>query len=104
MSEPNWEEILKNNTVDSKDNLTPPIEEETRTFGKALSAEDRQLNPNGYILKVAVIYDQVWKAEFGAEADAKVDAIMALVDEQYSESTFAVIRLSQNPSKSYSTT
>ena len=95
MPDPNWEDILKNNTVDSIDNLTPPTEEETRTFGKVMSAEDRQLNPNGYTLKVAVIYDQVWKAEFGAQANARVDAIMALVDEQYSESTFAVIQFSQ---------
>ena len=81
---------MKEKTVDA-DNLTPPNEEETRAYGEIRSAEDRQLNANGYTLKVAVYYDEVWKAEFGAEANARVDAIMALVDEQYSESTFAVI-------------
>jgi len=88
MPDPNWDEIMKEKTVDA-DNLTPPNEEETRAYGEIRSAEDRQLNANGYTLKVAVYYDEVWKAEFGAEANARVDAIMALVDEQYSESTFA---------------
>ena len=90
MPDPNWDEIMKDNTVDT-DDLSPPTEEETRTYGEVLSAEDRQLNANGYTLKVVVIYDQVWKNEFGAEANTRVDAIMALVDEQFSESTFAVL-------------
>ena len=88
MPDPNWDEIMKEKTVDT-DNLSPP-EEETRTYGEIRTAEDRQLNANGYTLKVAVYYDEVWKAEFGAEANTRVDAIMALVDEQFSESTFAV--------------
>ena len=34
---------MKDNTVDT-DDLSPPTEEETRTYGEVLSAEDRQLN------------------------------------------------------------
>ena len=80
---------MKDNTVDT-DDLSPPIEEETRTYGEVLSAEDRQLNANGYTLKVAVYYDDMWKEEFKENAETRIDAIMALVDEQYSEDTFAV--------------
>ena len=80
---------MKDNTVDT-DDLSPPTEEETRTYGEVLSAEDRQLNANGYILKVAVYYDDVWKEQFKENAETRIDAIMALVDEQYSEDTFAV--------------
>ena len=43
MPDPNWDEIMKDNTVDT-DDLSPPTEEETRTYGEVLSAEDRQLN------------------------------------------------------------
>ena len=72
------------------DSLTPPTEErKTRTIG--VSAKERELNANGYILKVAVYYDDVWKEEFKENAETRIDAIMALVDEQYSEDTFAVL-------------
>ena len=87
MPGPNWEGIRKNTTA-KIDSLPPPTEE-IRTIH--VGTKDRQLNANGYTLKVAVIYDQVWKTEFGAEANTRVDAIMALVDEQFSESTFAVL-------------
>ena len=85
----NWDEIMKEKTVDT-DNLSPPNEEDMRTYGEIRSAEDRQLNANGYTLKVAVYYDDVWKEEFKENAETRIDAIMALVDEQYSEDTFAV--------------
>ena len=88
MPGPNWEDILKNTTA-GIDSLAPPTEEmETRTM--EISTKERALNANGYILKVAVYYDDVWKEQFKENAETRIDAIMALVDEQYSENTFAV--------------
>jgi len=87
MPGPNWEDILKNTTAEI-DSLAPPTEEmETRTM--EISTKERALNANGYILKVAVYYDDVWKEQFKENAETRIDAIMALVDEQYSENTFA---------------
>ena len=71
------------------DSLSPSTEEMKRRtieFG----TKERQLNANGYTLKVAVYYDDMWKEEFKENAETRIDAIMALVDEQYSEDTFAV--------------
>ena len=89
MPGPKWEDILKNTTAET-DSLIPPTEEmETRTM--EISTKERELNANGYILKVAVYYDDVWKEQFKENAETRIDAIMALVDEQYSENTFAVL-------------
>ena len=94
MPGPNWEAILKNTTAEI-DSLTPPTEEmETRTM--EISTKERELNANGYILKVAVYYDDVWKEQFKENAETRIDAIMALVDEQYSENTFAVFLIMHN--------
>ena len=71
------------------DSLTPPTEE-TKARTIEVGAKERQLNANGYTLKVAVYYDDMWKEEFKENAETRIDAIMALVDEQYSEDTFAV--------------
>ena len=86
MPGPNWEGIRKNTTA-KIDSLPPPTEE-IRTIH--VGTKDRQLNANGYTLKVAVYYDDMWKEEFKENAETRIDAIMALVDEQYSEDTFAV--------------
>merc|ERR1711973_874157 len=85
MPGPNWEGIRKNMTA-KIDSLPPPTEE-IRTIH--VGTKERQLNANGYTLKVAVYYDDMWKEEFKENAETRIDAIMALVDEQYSEDTFA---------------
>merc|ERR1719295_1749685 len=87
MPGPKWEDILKNTTAET-DSLIPPTEGIEKRMTE-VSTKDRQLNANGYILKVAVYYDDVWKEEFKENAETRIDAIMALVDEQYSEDTFA---------------
>merc|ERR1719295_32514 len=90
MPGPNWDEIRKNMTAEI-DSLTAPFSpyEGIEKRMTEVSTKDRQLNANGYILKVAVYYDDVWKEQFKENAETRIDAIMALVDEQYSEDTFA---------------
>ena len=92
MPGPNWDEIRKNMTAEI-DSLTAPFSPYERIEKRTteVSTKDRQLNANGYILKVAVYYDDVWKEQFKENAETRIDAIMALVDEQYSEDTFAVL-------------
>ena len=89
MPGPNWDEIRKNMTAEI-DSLTAPFSPYEGIEKRTTTTKDRQLNANGYILKVAVYYDDVWKEQFKENAETRIDAIMALVDEQYSEDTFAV--------------
>ena len=53
-------------------------------------AEQMKMDPLGYKIRVWVYYDDAWKNRFGEEADARVDAVMALVDEMFSEETLQV--------------
>ena len=39
----------------------------------------------GYKVTAVVHYDDDFKSKFGEEADTRIDAIMALVDEQFDE-------------------
>ena len=39
----------------------------------------------GYKVTAVVYYDDNFKSKFGEEADTRIDAIMALVDEQFDE-------------------
>merc|ERR1711962_206866 len=45
----------------------------------------RALDPNGYKIRVAVHYDDMFAAEFKSDAVNRVAAVMAIVDEMYSE-------------------
>merc|ERR1711962_494403 len=45
----------------------------------------RALDPNGYKIRVAVHYDDMFATEFKSDAVNRVTAIMAIVDEMYSE-------------------
>ena len=55
-----------------------------------IGASPRQLNPNGYVLKVVVYYDELFREQFGEDSVTRVDALMALVDEMYAEESFQV--------------
>jgi len=50
-------------------------------------AKKEKLDPVGYKIRVWVYYDDLWKNRFNEEADTRVDAVMALVDEMFSEET-----------------
>ena len=50
-----------------------------------IAADPRELDTNSYTLKVAVYYDDMFDEEFGGAAVTRVAAIMAIVDEMYSE-------------------
>ena len=53
-------------------------------------AEQMKMDPLGYKIRVWVYYDDRWKKRFGEEADTRADAVMALVDEMFSEETLQV--------------
>jgi len=46
----------------------------------------RALDPNGYRLDVKVYYDDVFNAQFKEDPKTKIERLMAVVDEMYSES------------------
>ena len=53
-------------------------------------AKKEKMDPVGYKIRVWVYYDDLWKNRFNEEADTRVDAVMALVDEMFSEETLQV--------------
>ena len=46
----------------------------------------------GYKITAVVYYDDNFKRKFGEEADTRIDAIMALVDEQFDEMQVKIIQ------------
>ena len=61
---------------------------EDRSLDRSLEEiqlDPRELNPNGYNLKVAVYYDDMFADQFLSSAVTRVEAVMAIVDEMYSE-------------------
>ena len=46
----------------------------------------------GYKVTAVVYYDDNFKSKFGEEADTRIDAIMALVDEQFDEAKVKLIQ------------
>ena len=81
-----WEKLGIQKTI-GQDNLKlPPKGEETRNVSLAVgNNEDRQMSPTGYKVTAVVYYDDVFKKEFGEKADTRINAVMALVDEQFDE-------------------
>jgi len=69
-------------TGDDDDMLT---DEDMRVLNR--DAEQMKMDPLGYKIRVWVYYDDRWKKRFGEEADTRADAVMALVDEMFSEET-----------------
>ena len=77
-----WEKLGIQKTI-GHDNLKG---EETRKVLQAVgNNEDRQMSPTGYKVTAVVYYDDVFKKEFGEKADTRINAVMALVDEQFDE-------------------
>ena len=67
--------------------------EETREGDKhVVSNEDRWLSSIGYKVTAVLHYDDDFKSKFGEEADTRIDAIMALVDEQFDEAKVKLIQ------------
>jgi len=81
-----WEKLGIQKTI-GQDNLKlPPKGEETRNVSQTIgNNEDRQMSPTGYKVTAVVYYDDVFKKEFGEKADTRINAVMALVDEQFDE-------------------
>ena len=65
-------------------------DEDMRVLNRDAEKEQMKMDPVGYKIRVWVYYDDAWKNRFGEEADARVDAVMALVDEMFSEETLQV--------------
>ena len=65
-------------------------DEDMRVLNRDAEKEQMKMDPLGYKIRVWVYYDDAWKNRFGEEADTRVDAVMALVDEMFSEETLQV--------------
>ena len=63
------------------------IDEDLRVLNRDA---EKKMDPLGYKIRVWVYYDDRWKNRFGEEADTRADAVMALVDEMFSEETLQV--------------
>ena len=74
-------------TGDDDDMLT---DEDLRVLNRDAEKEQMKMDPLGYKIRVWVYYDDRWKKRFGEEADTRADAVMALVDEMFSEETLQV--------------
>ena len=66
------------------------IDEDLRVLNRDAENEPKKMDPLGYKIRVWVYYDDRWKKRFGEEADTRADAVMALVDEMFSEETLQV--------------
>jgi len=79
---------LNNGPHPDKDDMQrrhgPAPQRNVRT-SEEIRISPRSINPNGYKMKVAVYYDDLFKSKFPSTADSRVEAIMAIVDEMYSE-------------------
>jgi len=71
-------------TGDDEDMLT---DEDMRVLNRDAEKEQMKMDPLGYKIRVWVYYDDRWKKRFGEESDTRADAVMALVDEMFSEET-----------------
>ena len=76
----------ENDMLTDSDMLTDDDRVLDRDVGKKLM----KLDPLGYKIRVWVYYDDLWKNRFKEEADTRADAVMALVDEMFSEETLQV--------------
>ena len=72
------------------DDMLIDEDEDLRALNRDAEKEPMKMDPVGYKIRVWVYYDDAWKNRFGEEADARVDAVMALVDEMFSEETLQV--------------
>ena len=66
------------------------VDEDLRVLNRDAEEEPKKMDPLGYKIRVWVYYDDRWKKRFGEEADTRADAVMALVDEMFSEETLQV--------------
>ena len=72
------------------DDMLTDGDEDLRALNRDAEKEQMKMDPLGYKIRVWVYYDDRWKKRFGEEADTRADAVMALVDEMYSEETLQV--------------
>ena len=72
------------------DDMLTDGDEDLRALNRDAEKEQMKMDPVGYKIRVWVYYDDAWKNRFGEEADTRVDAVMALVDEIFSEETLQV--------------
>ena len=66
------------------------LTEDDRVLDRDVGKKLMKLDPLGYKIRVWVYYDDLWKNRFKEEADTRADAVMALVDEMFSEETLQV--------------
>ena len=72
------------------DDMLIEEDEDLRALNRDAEKEPMKMDPVGYKIRVWVYYDDRWKKRFGEEADTRADAVMALVDEMFSEETLQV--------------
>ena len=66
------------------------LTEDDRVQERDVKKDLMKMDPLGYKIRVWVYYDDLWKNRFKEEADTRADAVMALVDEMFSEETLQV--------------
>ena len=76
----------ENDMLTDSDMLT----EDERVQERDVKKDLMKMDPLGYKIRVWVYYDDLWKNRFKEEADTRADAVMALVDEMFSEETLQV--------------
>jgi len=57
------------------------------------TAVPRALDPNGYVLKLAIYYDDMFHEQFGEDSATRIDGVMAVVDEMFAEEPMVEIDL-----------